>query len=125
MTNNSKNSEILLKHQIKLLQNPKDEIIAFRAFGLHHTSEGPKNNQQQNCNFQGRCEYETLTENQWIELDYNYANAFDMNYFTAPYNGLYQFYANIRMQDDRTSHINMNDLIDFIDSLTVASFFLF
>jgi len=118
MIYNSKICGILLKHQIKLLQNHSEaEIIAFRAFGLHHTSEGPKNNQQQNCDFLGPCEYETLKENQWIELDYNYANAFDMNYFTAPYNGLYQFYANIRMQDDRTSHINMKDLTDFVDSL--------
>ena len=111
MIYNSKICGILMKHQIKLLQNQVgEEIIAFRAFGLHHTSEGPKNNQQQNCNFQGRCEYETLTENQWMDSDYYYANTFDMNYFTAPFNGLYQFHANIGIRDDRTSQINMKDL---------------
>ena len=43
-----------------------------------------------------------------METEYNYGGAFDMNYFKAPYNGLYQFYVNIMLYNDNTSVIFMN-----------------
>ena len=103
----------------------QNEIIAFRATGLNHTTEGPTEKQERVEDYFGNYAYdsfgnyiyETVTENQWMETQYNFGDHFDMNYFTAPYNGLYQFHANIGIRDDRTSEIKMNDLTDFIESL--------
>ena len=44
-------------------------------------------------------EYETVYENQWRETEYNYGNHFDMNFFTAPYDGLYRFAVMMRVYD--------------------------
>ena len=49
-----------------------------------------------------------------METDYTYGDAFDLNYFTAPYNGLYQFYVNIKIYQDSTSSISMNSSIGFL-----------
>ena len=64
--------------------------------------------------FGSSCTNQIVTVNQWLEADYNYGDAFDMNYFTAPYNGLYQFYVNIKLRSDTTSYIYMNSLIYFL-----------
>ena len=60
------------------------------------------------------CTNQVVTENQWMETDYTYGDAFDMNYFTAPYNGLYQFYANIKLHGDSISSISMNSSIGLL-----------
>ena len=100
------------KREIDLLKNSSDEIIAYRAVGLHHKNEGPANREERVCDSFGCRNQVVGKENQWLETDYNYGDAFDMNYFTAPYNGLYQFYANIKLYQDNTSVINMNSSID-------------
>ena len=81
----------------------QNEIIAFRATGLNHTTEGPSEKQVsdgRNYDIFGNYIYETVTENQWMETQYNFGDHFDMNYFTAPFNGLYQFHANIGIRDE-------------------------
>ena len=115
------------KHDIDMIKKgDQKEIIAFRAIGLNHTTEGPTEKEERvrdsfgNYVYDsfGNYVYETERENQWKETQYNFGDHFDMNYFTAPFNGLYQFHANIGIRDDRTSQINMNDLTDFIESLS-------
>ena len=113
------------KNDIDMIKKgDQNEIIAFRAIGLNHTTEGPTEKEERvrdsfgnyvHDSF-GNYVYETERENQWKETQYNFGDHFDMNYFTAPFNGLYQFHANIGIKDGRTSEINMNDLTDFIES---------
>ena len=66
--------------------------------GLNHKEVGPKEIQNRHSG--------PSTENQWTKTDYNFGNNFDMNYFTAPYNGLYRFH--VIMRAGYGNHIFMN-----------------
>ena len=117
------------KREIQSIKNPIDKIIAYRAVGLDHTDEGPES--QEECVYESdydgfsssssSCKFQEVKVNQWLETDYNYGDAFDMNYFTAPYNGLYQFYVHIKLRSDTTSYIYMNSLIYFLTKIVVWS----
>ena len=89
------------KNDIELIKKGgQSEIIAFRATGLNHTAEGPTEEQvSKSYGYFGDYSYETVYENQWREVQYNFGDHFDMNYFTAPYDGLYRFRVTMRVHD--------------------------
>ena len=89
------------KNDIELIKKGgQSEIIAFRATGLNHTAEGPTKEQvSKNYGLFEDYTYETVYENQWREAQYNFGGHFDMNYFTAPYDGLYRFRVTMRVHD--------------------------
>ena len=93
------------KNDIDMIKKgDQNEIIAFRATGLNHTAEGPTEKQVRVGLYD--YDYETVTENQWRETQYNFGDNFDMNYFTAPYDGLYRFRVTMRVQD-HSNYIHM------------------
>ena len=96
------------KNDIDMIKKgDQNKIIAFRATGLNHTAEGPTEKQVRNGrDSRGNYYYETVYENQWMEAQYNFGDHFDMNYFTAPYDGLYRFRVTMRVQD-HSNYIHM------------------
>ena len=90
------------KNDIDMIKKgDQNEIIAFRATGLNHTAEGPTEKQVRVGDRRRNSHYETVYENQWMEEQYNFGDHFDMNYFTAPYDGLYRFRVTMRTHDSQ------------------------